>query len=97
MKVKIHKGDMVEIISGGREDKGKRGEVIRVLPDEGVVAVVLGLHHVDPRLLEAAVGAAADEVERVARKRVAGPYADIQVEALPGRGAGTELSRGVQS
>ena len=39
MKVKIHKGDMVEIISGGREDKGKRGEVIRVLPDEGRVVV----------------------------------------------------------
>ena len=34
MKVKIRKGDTVEIISGSFEDKGKRGEVIRVLPDD---------------------------------------------------------------
>lgn len=33
MKVKIRKGDTVEIISGQLEDKGKRGLVIRVLPD----------------------------------------------------------------
>lgn len=33
MKVKIRKGDMVEVISGKLEDKGKRGEVIKVLPD----------------------------------------------------------------
>lgn len=39
MKVKIRKGDTVEIISGRFEDKGKRGEVIRVLPDEGRVVV----------------------------------------------------------
>jgi len=31
MKVKIRKGDTVEIISGRLEDKGKRGEVINVL------------------------------------------------------------------
>jgi large subunit ribosomal protein L24 len=38
MNLKIHKGDTVEIISGRLEDKGKRGEVIRVLPkDERVV------------------------------------------------------------
>ena len=30
MKVKIRKGDTVEVIAG--RDKGKRGEVIRVLP-----------------------------------------------------------------
>jgi large subunit ribosomal protein L24 len=30
MKVKIRKGDTVEIISGRLEDKGKRGEVINV-------------------------------------------------------------------
>ena len=30
MKVKIRKGDTVEVISGRLEDKGKRGEVIRV-------------------------------------------------------------------
>jgi len=33
MKVKIRKGDTVEIISGKLEEKGKRGEVIKVLPD----------------------------------------------------------------
>ena len=31
-KVKIRKGDTVQIITGRREDKGKRGEVIKVLP-----------------------------------------------------------------
>lgn len=39
MKVKIRKGDTVEVITGREEDKGKRGEVIRVLPDEGRVVV----------------------------------------------------------
>jgi large subunit ribosomal protein L24 len=34
MRVKIRKGDTVEIISGRLEDKGKRGEVINVLLDE---------------------------------------------------------------
>ena len=39
MKVKIRKGDTVEIISGRSEDKGKRGEVIRVMPEENRVVV----------------------------------------------------------
>lgn len=39
MKVKIRKGDTVEIISGRTKDKGKRGEVMRVLPDEGRIVV----------------------------------------------------------
>ena len=39
MKVKIRKGDTVEVISGRLEDKGKRGEVIRVLPEEHRVVV----------------------------------------------------------
>lgn len=39
MKVKIKKGDTVEVISGRFEDKGKRGEVIRVIPDEARVVV----------------------------------------------------------
>jgi large subunit ribosomal protein L24 len=39
MKVKIRKGDTVEIISGKAEDKGKRGEVIRILPDESRLVV----------------------------------------------------------
>ena len=39
MKLKIRKGDTVEVISGGTEDKGKRGEVIRVDPDDGRVVV----------------------------------------------------------
>jgi large subunit ribosomal protein L24 len=39
VKVKIRKGDTVEVISGRLEDKGKRGEVIRVLPEEHRVVV----------------------------------------------------------
>ena len=39
MKVKIRKGDTVEIISGNLEDKGKRGEVIKVLPDRDRIVV----------------------------------------------------------
>lgn len=39
MRVKIRKGDTVEVINGRLEDKGKRGEVINVLPDESRVVV----------------------------------------------------------
>ncbi len=39
MKVKIRKGDQIEVTNGRSEDKGKRGEVIKVLPDEGRVVV----------------------------------------------------------
>jgi large subunit ribosomal protein L24 len=39
MKLKIHKGDLVEVISGRLEDKGKRGEVITVDPDKNRVTV----------------------------------------------------------
>jgi large subunit ribosomal protein L24 len=39
VKVKIKKGDIVEVISGREVDKGKRGEVIRVIPDETRVVV----------------------------------------------------------
>lgn len=39
MKVKIRKGDTVEVINGNDEDKGKRGEVIRVDPEDGRVVV----------------------------------------------------------
>jgi large subunit ribosomal protein L24 len=34
MRVKIRKGDTVEVISGRLEDKGKRGEVINVFIDD---------------------------------------------------------------
>jgi len=37
VKVKIRKGDTVQVIAG--PEKGKRGEVIRVLPREGRVVV----------------------------------------------------------
>jgi large subunit ribosomal protein L24 len=37
--MKIRKGDTVEIISGRKADKGKRGEVIKVYRDKGRVAV----------------------------------------------------------
>jgi len=39
MRVKIRKGDTVEIISGRLEDKGKRGEVINVLTNDRRVVV----------------------------------------------------------
>jgi large subunit ribosomal protein L24 len=39
MKVKIKKGDTVEVISGKLEDKGKRGEVINVLPTVGRLVI----------------------------------------------------------
>jgi large subunit ribosomal protein L24 len=39
MKVKIRKGDTVEVISGRLEDKGKRGEVINVVLDNRRVVV----------------------------------------------------------
>ena len=39
MKTKIRKGDTVEVISGRDQDKGQRGEVIKVLPDEHRVVV----------------------------------------------------------
>jgi len=39
VKAKIKKGDTVEVISGRSEDKGKRGEVIKVNPDERRVVV----------------------------------------------------------
>jgi len=39
MRIKIRKGDTVEIISGRLEDKGKRGEVINVVIDDRRVVV----------------------------------------------------------
>ena len=39
MRVKIRKGDTVEVISGRLEDKGKRGEVINVMTRENRVVV----------------------------------------------------------
>ncbi len=39
MKLKIRKGDTVEIMSGREIDKGKRGEVIRVTPKNSRIFV----------------------------------------------------------
>jgi large subunit ribosomal protein L24 len=39
MKVKIRKGDTVEILTGRMEDKGKRGEVINVFPEERLIVI----------------------------------------------------------
>jgi len=39
MNMKIRKGDLVEIITGREDDRGKRGEVIKVFPDEHRVIV----------------------------------------------------------
>ena len=38
-KMKIKSGDTVEVLTGRRIDKGKRGEVIRVIPDEHRIVV----------------------------------------------------------
>ena len=42
-KMKIRKGDTVQIITGKRDDKGKRGEVIKVLTKNNRV-VIRGLN-----------------------------------------------------
>ena len=39
MKMKIRKGDRVMVIRGAADDKGKIGEVIRVIPDDMSVGV----------------------------------------------------------
>ena len=39
MKMRIKRGDQIEVITGKPENKGKRGEVIRVFPKEGRVVV----------------------------------------------------------
>jgi large subunit ribosomal protein L24 len=39
VSVKIRKGDTVEVISGSRVDRGRRGEVIKVLPDTHRIVV----------------------------------------------------------
>jgi len=39
VKLKIKKGDTVEVISGKEINKGKRGEVIRVMPKESRLVV----------------------------------------------------------
>jgi large subunit ribosomal protein L24 len=39
MKLKIRKGDLVEVISGRQEDKAKRGEIIKLNPDDETVTV----------------------------------------------------------
>ncbi|ABI61463.1 50S ribosomal protein L24 [Granulibacter bethesdensis] len=50
MAAKIRKGDQVVVISG--EDKGKRGEVLRVIPRENravVRGVAVAKRHLKPR------------------------------------------------
>jgi large subunit ribosomal protein L24 len=39
VKTKIRKGDIVEVISGREADRGKRGEVIKVMPDVSRVVI----------------------------------------------------------
>ena len=39
MKVKIRKDDTVEVISGREQDKGRRGKVIKVMPDDGKIVI----------------------------------------------------------
>jgi large subunit ribosomal protein L24 len=53
VKVKIRKGDIVEVIAGRRDDRGKRGEVIKVLPDEGrVVVQAINMHRKHQRQVQ---------------------------------------------
>jgi large subunit ribosomal protein L24 len=39
VKAKIKKGDTVEVISGRQDDKGRRGEVIKVTPKLGRITI----------------------------------------------------------
>ena len=39
MKVKIRKDDTVQVISGREADKGRRGKVIKVMPEEGKIVI----------------------------------------------------------
>lgn len=39
MKLKIRKGDTVEVMSGHGDDKGRRGEVIKVFPKDHRVTI----------------------------------------------------------
>ena len=39
MKMRIKKGDQVEVVTGKKENKGKRGEVIKVFPKENRVVI----------------------------------------------------------
>lgn len=53
MKTKIRRGDTVEVISGREQDKGRRGEVIRVIPEEHRVVVQgINLHKKHQRRVE---------------------------------------------
>ena len=50
MAARIRKGDKVEVISGA--EKGKRGEVVRVIPKENralVAGVNMATRHIKPR------------------------------------------------
>jgi large subunit ribosomal protein L24 len=54
VNIKIRKGDTVEVISGRLEDKGKRGEVIKVLPEvRRVVVQGVNLHKKHQRQVQA--------------------------------------------
>jgi large subunit ribosomal protein L24 len=54
MKMKVRKGDRVEIIAGREEDKGKRGEVIKVVPgDESVVVQEVNMRTKHQRQVQA--------------------------------------------
>jgi len=57
MRVKIRKGDTVEVVSGRLEDKGKRGEVINVLiKDRRVVVQGVGIRTKHQRQVQTQAG-----------------------------------------
>lgn len=61
MKMKLKKGDTVTVVSG--KDKGKTGEIVRVIPAEGKV-VIDGVAVVKRHLRRATRGQSAGIVER---------------------------------
>lgn len=63
MAAKIKKGDTVQLLTG--KDKGKRGEVLRVLPEDGR-AVVQGLNMVKRHTKPKGMGQAGGIVEKEA-------------------------------
>jgi large subunit ribosomal protein L24 len=53
VNAKIRKGDIVEIISGRSAERGKRGEVIRVIPERSRVVVQgINLHRKHQRQVQ---------------------------------------------
>jgi len=71
VKLKIKKGDLVEILSG--KDKGKQGRVLRVFPSEGKVLVEhvsMVKKHVRPNPQRNVKGGIAEQESRISLSNV---------------------------